>query len=183
MLNLFVPTRGATVERTVRGLTFGPGGEVQKDFVAHYGKHAGTFLSGSGNKGCLCGFDDWPAVYEIARGLLERCEVDSLSVLRFWSGDRYSLAWRVVDPDDDALCTPGELGEVLVLKPMPPERRRHRRVVRALVSLVGARATLHLKSGDARRGVVASFDAESEVGFVDDTCFVAAEVLSVDADP
>jgi hypothetical protein len=28
--------------------------------------------------------------------------------------------------------------------------------------------------------VVASFDAESEVGIIDDACFVAAEVLSVD---
>jgi hypothetical protein len=180
MLNLFVPGREAIVATAVRGLTFGPGGELQKDFVAHHGKQAGTFLAGSSDKGCLCGFDDWPALYEIARGLLERCGVGTLSVLRFWSGDRYSLAFRTIDSDDEALCTPGELGEVLVVKPMPPERRRHRRVVRALVSLVGARATLHLKSGEERRGVVASFDAESEVGIIDDACFVAAEVLSVD---
>jgi hypothetical protein len=180
MLNMFVPARTAATE-PVRGLVFSEGGEVQKDFALRYQKTKGTMLVGSGGGYCLCGFQDWDALYDVARSTMERAKVDWLAVIHFWSGDRYELVEREVDPDAPELCTAVEVGELVVLRAQPAEQRRHRRVVKALRERVGSRVTLALKSGRALNGWLQVFDAESEVGVLDETTFVAGQVLSVSA--
>jgi hypothetical protein len=122
---------------------------------------------------------DWPAIHETGRDLLSRNRLTEIATLRFWSKDRYTLAERVVDPDDPESCKPFEMGEVVVMRVEPPEKRRHRLVVRELGRRVGSSATLKLKNGRELRGVVAGFDAESETGLVGGVPFVAAQVLAV----
>jgi hypothetical protein len=178
MLNMFVPGR-ASASEPVRGLTFSAGGELQKDFVLRFGSSKGTFLVGSGPGYCLCGFDDWDALYSVARSVMERASVDWLALIHFSSGNRYELVEREVDPDEPEACTALEVGEVVILRAQPAEQRRHRRVVRALQERVGCCVTLKLKSGRALHGELREFDVESEVGRVDDTTFVAGQVLSV----
>ncbi len=59
MLNLYVPTKHVVTGPPVRGLHFAPGGEAQRQFRERFADESGIILSGSGSKGCLCGFDDW----------------------------------------------------------------------------------------------------------------------------
>src|SRR4051812_13080200 len=126
MLNLFVPLAQPVMASLVRGLAFSRSGEIQKDFAELY-RGRGTILCGSAGS-CMCGFDDWPALYEAARDVLSRNRITELAALRFWSKDRYELASRVVDPDDPESCTPLVMGEVVVIRAEPPEKRRHRLV-------------------------------------------------------
>jgi len=178
MLNMFVPARVAA-SSPVRGLTFGEGGELQKDFVLRYAKWKGTFLAGSSAGPCLCGFQDWDALYEVARGVMEQASVDWLALIHFSSGNRYELIEREVDPDEPEFCTALELGEVVVLRTQPAERRRHHRVLRRLQERVGSQVTLSLKGGRTLHGHLREFDAQSEVGRVDEAIFVAGQVMSV----
>ena len=179
MLNVFVPLLQPVMGPPVRGLHFLPSGEIQKDFAARYGRAGGVILSGACAQGCLCGFVDWNAFYEVAQDLFDRNTIESMSALRFWSKDRYELTERVVDPDDPELCTPLEPGELVVLRALPAERRRHRRLLRALVASVGSPATLQMKHGAELHGTLVAFDPESEVGTIGDRTFVAAQVLSI----
>ena len=179
MLNVFVPLLQPVMGPPVRGLHFLPSGEIQKDFAARYSRAGGVILSGACAQGCLCGFVDWNAFYELAQDLFDRNPIESMSALRFWSKDRYELTERVVDPDDPELCTPLEPGELVVLRALPAERRRHRRLLRALVACVGSPATLQMKHGAELHGTLVAFDPESEVGTLGDRTFVAAQVLSI----
>jgi hypothetical protein len=86
----------------------------------------------------------------------------------------------VVDPDDPEHCTPLEPGELVVLRTLPAERRRHRRLIRALVARVGWPATLQMKHGTELHGTLVAFDPESEVGTIGERTFVAAQVLSLE---
>jgi len=180
MLNIFVPLPRPVMGPPVRGLRFLTSGEIQKDFAARYGRTGGVILTGASAQGCLCGFEDWNAFYETARDLFDRNAIESMSALRFWSGDRYELAERVVDPDDPERCPPLEPGELVVLRTLPAERRRHRQLLRALVARVGSPATLHMKHGAELHGTLVAFDEESEVGTIGDRTFVAAQVLSIE---
>lgn len=182
MLNLFVPARAPVLPAPVRGLRFAPEGEIQRDFAARFATAPGVLLAGHGGGPCLCGFDDWDALYAIARDVLAANALESLAALRFWSGTRYELGERTIDVDDPEACTPLVVGELARLHLEPAERRRHRLVVRALTRAVGERVSLRLKSGRALRGVLVAFDAQSEVGRVEGRTFVAAEVLAVDRD-
>ena len=180
MLNVFVPLPRPVMGPPVRGLQLLASGEIQKDFAARYGCAGGVILSGSCAQGCLCGFADWNAFYELAQDLFDRNRMDSMSALRFWSKDRHELTERVVDPDDPELWTPLEPGELVVLRALPAERRRHRRLLRALVAGVGSTATLEMKHGAELHGTLVAFDPESEVGTIGDRTFVAAQVLSIE---
>jgi hypothetical protein len=180
MMNLFVPLPIPVMGPPVRGLHFKSGGEIQKDFAAKYAKAGGTILVGACAQGCLCGFIDWDAVYELSNDLFEHNAITTLSLLRFWSKSRYELTERVLDPDDPELRVPFEYGEVVVLQTLPADRRRHRRLLRALTARVGSQATLHMKHGETVHGGLTSFDPESEVGTIGDRTFVAAQVLSLD---
>ncbi len=175
---MFVPAR-AQASSVVRGLTFSDGGELQKDFVLRYGKSKGTFLVGSGASMCLCGFQDWDALYEVSRGVMDQASVEWLALIHFWSGDRYELVEREVDPDEPEFCTALELGKVVVLRAQPAEQRRHRRVLRRLQERVGSQVTLSLKGGRVLHGQLQEFDAQSEVGRIDEIIFVAGQVMSV----
>ncbi len=175
---MFVPAR-AQASSAVRGLTVSEGGELQEEFALRYEKSKGTFLVGSGPNSCLCGFRDWDALYEVARSIMEQASVDWLAIIRFWPGDRYELVEREVDPDEPELCTPPELGEIVVLRAQPAEQRRHRRVVHQLHDRVGSQVTLLLKGGRKLIGYLREFDAQSEVGRVDEVIFVAGQVMSV----
>ena len=179
MLNIFVPLPRPVMGPPVRGLHFSASGEIQKDFAARYGRAGGIILAGGCAQGCLCGFADWNAFYELAQDLFDRNAIESMSALRFWSKARYELTERVVDPDDPELCTPLAQGELLVLRTLPAERRRHRRLLRALVACVGGRTTLQMKHGAELHGTLVAFDPESEVGTVGDRTFVAAQVLAI----
>ena len=180
MLNLFVPARRVVLAPPVRGLSFDEGGEIQRDFRARFADQRGTILVGSGSGPCLCGFGDWPALYETVRALATRNAVDTIAFLKFWSGDTYRLAERVVDPDDPEQCVEVGDGEVVIARTVPVETRRHRRVVRRLGQRIGARVTLTYKHGGAHHGVVTSFDPESEVGGLDGAFFAAAQVFAVE---
>lgn len=68
MLNLWVPS-GPTIRAPVRGLRFTEAGERHRGFAARFAR-GGTILAGHGDGPCLCGFDDWPALYELVRGYL-----------------------------------------------------------------------------------------------------------------
>lgn len=103
MLNLFVPSKAPVGTTVVRGLRFEPGGEVQRDFARRFADENGIFLSGYGGGSCLCGFEDWDAVYAIARELLHRCALPWVAAVQFESGDRGELSERMVDPDDREL--------------------------------------------------------------------------------
>ena len=177
LLNIFVPVAGPVLGPPVRRFALTTGGEAQRDFAQRFAGRGGTILSGAG--GCMCGFDDWAAVYEVGRSLFDRNRVVEVAALRFWSGDRYALGSRIVDPDDEASCTPFVVGEVVVMRREPSEKRRHRDVVRALAAQVGAVATLRLKSGGHLRGLV-TFDVASETGRVGEVPFVAAQVRAVE---
>jgi hypothetical protein len=180
MINVFVPVRHPAVGPEVRGFSLGTGGEVQRDFAERYARAHGTILVGKNAKTCLCGFGDWEAFYDVARDILTRNAIATLAVVRFWSGDRYTLTERAIDPDDAELCTPVELGEVVVLCTGPPEQRRHRIVVRTLARKVGEAVTLHMKGGRELKGTLVAFDVESEVGHVGTGTFVAAQVHDVE---
>jgi hypothetical protein len=106
---------------------------------------------------------------------------DWIALVHFWSGDRYELMEREADPEDPQQCTPLETGELVVLRSVPAERRRHRLVVRALQESVGRRVTLEFKNRRAVSGVLADFDAESGVGRLDELVFVAGQVWAVQA--
>lgn len=179
MVNLYVPRAPALLGPPVRGLHFKSQGEIQHDFATRFATGPGSFLHGYGSGSCLCGFDDWPALYDVARDLIERNDVAYVAALKFWSGDRYQLAERELDPDDAEQCTPVRDGELIILRCGPAEQRRHRQVRRDLTRHVGARVTLRLKSGRALHGLLAAFDPDSEVGTLDDKPFVAAQVLEV----
>ncbi|MBI5537986.1 MAG: hypothetical protein HY898_35010 [Deltaproteobacteria bacterium] len=178
MLNMFVPAKVLAPE-PVRGLAFGEAGELQKDFVVRFRSAKGTFLVGSGPGHCLCGFDDWDALYSVARTVMGQAAIGWLALIHFWSGDRYELVEREVDPGELEACTAIEVGEVVILRAQPEEQRRHRRVVRALQERVGSYVTLTFKSGRALHGELRHFDAESEVGRLDLTTFVAGQIFSV----
>jgi len=180
MLNLFVPARAPSLGPPVRGLHFGTGGEIQRDFAERYRGTPGVILCGACASGCLCGFTDWDALYALGRDVLERNALESVSVLHFWSKDRYALTERIVDPDDPDECTKGTQGEVIVMRVAPPERRRHRRLLRALVAGVGSVATLRMKRGDSLHGTLVAFDPASEVGTIADHTFVAAQVFAIE---
>lgn len=179
MLNVFIPAARPALPPPVRGLSFVPDGEIQRDLAARYADARGVVLCGVGGGPCLCGFADWDALYEIARAVLARNRLPWMAVLHFWSGDRYTLEEHWVDPDDPEACVPHGLGELVVLRPEAPERRRHRVVVRALARAVDREVTLRLKSGRTLRGLLEAFDEESQVGRVGSRTFAAAEVLSV----
>lgn len=179
MLNLFVPVARPVACDPVRGLEFVEGGELQRDFAARFAAQ-GTILAGVGGGPCLCGFDDWPALYEIARAQLAANGVSEVAFLKFWSGDKLRLTEQIVDPDDPAQCVEVPVGVVVIVRGGPAEPRRHRRVVRALTQRVGTRVTLRRKSGVDLHGVLRAFDPESEVGDVDGTFVIAAQVHAVD---
>lgn len=180
MLNIFVPLARPVMGPPVRGLHFLPSGEIQKDFAARYCRAGGVILSGACAQGCLCGFVDWNAFYELAQGVFDRNAIESMCGLRFWSKDRYELTERVVDPDEPEHCTALEPGELIVLRTQPADRRRHRRLIRALVAHIGSPATLHMKHGAELHGTLVAFDPESEVGTIGERTFVAAQVLSIE---
>ena len=180
MLNIFVPLARPVMGPPVRGLHFLVSGEIQKDFATRYGRAGGVILSGACAQGCLCAFVDWNAFYELARGVFDRNPIESMCGLRFGSKERYVLTERVVDPDEPEACTPLEPGELVVLRTLPAERRRHRRLIRALVARVGSLATLQMKHGAELHGMLVAFDPESEVGTIGDRTFVAAQVLVIE---
>jgi hypothetical protein len=175
MLNLLVPTPAAVAPPAIRGLAFSGAGEVQRDFAARYPR--GTPFVATCSTGCLCGFRDWDAVYEAASYAMEANQTREVALLHFWSGDRYTLTERGVDPDDAEALRPLIDGEVVVLRTDHPGQRRHRRLLRELTRAIGTVVDLRLKSGRTLHGVLVAFDAESEVGRVDARVFVAAEVL------
>jgi hypothetical protein len=179
LLNLFVPRKVPELGPPVRHLSFGDGGEIHEAFAALYAGR-GAVLAASSKFGCLCGFNDWDAVYETARDLVVRNAVSEIVFLRFWSGDRYKLRTRTVDPDDAESCRPLERGEVVVVHTGPPEQRRHRLVVRSLVRAVGEKATLRLKGGRTLSGTVTAFDEVSETGAIGDVAFVAGQVMALE---
>lgn len=182
MLNAFVPTASAAqvaLVAPVRGLSFGALGEVQRDFAARSARGAGAVLIGRRRGDCLCGFDDWPALYEALRALLVANRAERVEALLFWSGDRYALSERAVDLDEPRDHAPFALGEVVIARIEPAERRRHRGIVRALAGAVGADVTLRLKSGRELRGTIEEFDPESEVGRIGGRAFVAGEVMGI----
>jgi hypothetical protein len=179
MLNLFVPVAAASAGPTVRGLHLETTGEIQRDFSARFAAERGTFFAAQGGRSCLCGFDDWPALYTIGRELLGRHRASHVALLRFWSGDRYELVERAVDLDDAEQLTPIAVGEVVIASIEPAERRRHRLVVRALRRRVGSVVTLTLRSGRTVHGTLVEFDPESEVGRVDEHIIVAGQVHEV----
>jgi hypothetical protein len=178
MLNLFVPKVGAAAPEAVRGLMFVSEGEIQKDFSAQYSR--GTMFAATCSTGCLCGYDDWSAMYEAAMVAMEQNQTREVALLHFWAGQRYTLTERIVDPDDNEALTPLIDGEVVVLRGEQKDQRRHRRLLAALGRAMGSVVELRLKSGGRVRGVLVEFDAESEVGRVDARVFVAAEVLQVE---
>jgi hypothetical protein len=180
MLNLFVPVARPALGAPVRGLRFAIGGEIQRDMAARFAADAGTILCGYGGGMCLCGFADWPGLYELARDLRVRNAVDYVALLKFFSGRRYRLVERAVDLDDAEMCTPVDDGVLVVARCEPREPRRHRQVVRALSRSVGAHVVLRLKSGRVLPGVLLAFDPETQVGSVDDRAFVAGQVLAVE---
>lgn len=178
MLNLFLPSEVPCETDQLRGFGFSSGGELQKDFVARFHHEQGTFLVGF-NGYCLCGFNDWEAMYKVARTAMLTHDVKWAAVVHFWSGDRYELVEREVDPDDTAACTPVEEGEVVVLRHQPPARRQHRQVLTTLERSVGQRVSLKLKNGRAIHGVLTAFDANTEVGQVEGQVIVAGQVFTV----
>ncbi len=178
MLNLFVPARGTSPLKVVRGLKFQPDGEIQSDFASRFARTSGAILVGSGPQGCLCGFSDWDALVEIARDALSRERVPELVALRFWSRERYSLTERIVDLDEVQGVVPA-MGELVRMRVLAPEQRRHREIVRALERSLTAVVTLRLRSGEVLEGTLEAFDAESDVGTIDGRPFVAWEILEV----
>ena len=179
MLNLFVPVKRTAPCPPVRGLEFVDGGEVQRDFKARYAGQ-GTILAGVGTGQCLCGFEDWPALYEIARAQLTANGVSQVAFLKFWSGDTLRLTDRVVDPDDPEQCVEVPDGVIVIARTGPAGPRRHRQVVRSLSQRLGTAVTLRRKTGIDLHGVLRAFDPESEVGDLDGTFFVAAQLHAVD---
>lgn len=179
MLNVFVPVAPAVAGPAVRGLHLSLTGEIQRDFAARFARQHGTMFAGQGGRSCLCGFDDWPALYAIARDLMARNAVPQVALLRFWSGDRYELPERTVDLEDAEQLTPLNVGEVVIALIEPAERRRHRLVLRALQRRIGTVVSLTLRSGRTVHGTLVEFDPESEVGRVDDHPIVAGQVHEV----
>jgi hypothetical protein len=179
MLNLFVPVKRPVACRPVRGLEFVEGGEIQRDFEARFADQ-GAILAGAGQGPCLCGFDDWPALYEIARALLDANGVSEVAFLKFWSGDKLRLTEHVIDPDDPDQCVSVPDGVIVIARAGPAEARRHGRVVRSLTQRLGTAVTLRRKSGIDLHGVLCAFDPESEIGDVEGTFFVAAQIHAVD---
>jgi len=178
MLNLFIPFARPILPRPVRGLKFERHGEIQRDFAARYSTVGGVFLAGYGGGYCLCGFNDWDAVFQIAREITAKSVLSWVAALHFWSGDRYELGERRIDPEDPEACVPVPIGMVAFLQAEPPERRRHRLVLRSLTRAVGTTVALRLKSGRTLHGPLVSFDCESEVAEIDGRPVVAAEVLA-----
>jgi hypothetical protein len=177
MINLFVPVAPLEALGPVRGLTFGPSGEVQKDFAARFAGR-GTILVGFGPQGCLCGFADWEALREVARDAITRHGVDEIAAMRFWSGDRHPLRERKIDLDQGPLEAP-EIGEIVHLCMLPPEQRRHRDLVAALQSHVGGPVTLRTRGGRVIRGTLEAFDTESDCGTIDGEPFTTWELTAV----
>jgi hypothetical protein len=178
MLNLLIPVKGAAASTPVRGLRFSSEGEVQRQFAKSFARE-GTILVGSGSKGCLCGFGDWDAFYEIVRDLMHRHRVEWASAIHFWSGVVYELTERSFDPYDTEECTELLYGEIAVMRAAHPEQRRHRRVVRALARRVGGAVVLRMKGGREIQGTLTQFDAEAEVGSLGGATFIAAQVFEV----
>jgi len=178
----FVPCTRVRLPEPVRGLFLRDDGEVHRDFARHFAKEKGTLLCFDSGGQCMCGFNDWPAMYDVGRGLLAANEVPWVALFFFWSSDRYTPDVRIVDPEDADALAPLVPGEIVVLRPLPTERRRHRSVVRALELAVGTTVTLRLKGGGVRHGMLGTFDGESEVGTIGDTVVVAGQVLGVEPD-
>lgn len=177
MINLFIPVASPVLPEPVRGLAFETGGELQRDFRDRYGARGAIVSAFCGY--CLCGFEDWEALFEAARAIIAANRVDHVAVVHFDSGSRYELTEREVDPFDDGVATECAIGEVTILRPDSPEKRRHKQLVRALFARIGNEVTLRLKSGKILRGSLAAFDAESQTGRVANTPFAAAQVLEV----
>jgi small nuclear ribonucleoprotein (snRNP)-like protein len=177
--NVFVPCQAPRLPEAIRGLGLREDGEVHRDFARHFAKQNGTMLCVESGSGCLCGFDDWPALYELGRQLLAANRVARVALFFFWASDRYTITARQIDPDDPETCTPLVPGELAVLEPVPVERRRHRNTVRELTRSVGQAVALRLKSGGVRRGRLTAFDVVSEVGMVDAQVVTAGQVLEV----
>jgi hypothetical protein len=178
MLNLFVPAAPLGEIAPVRGLRFGPSGEVQSQLRGWLGDRRGTTLVGSGPAGCLCGFVDWDALERVVRDVLAREGVDEVVVMRFWSGAVYPHAERILELDDGAHAPPA-MGELVRMRALSPEMKRHRDLVRALSDHAGEEVTLAMRSGGAVRGTLA-FDVESEVGSIGARAFVVWEILRVE---
>jgi hypothetical protein len=180
MLNLFVPVPGLTLVPAAHGLWFEPGGEIRREFAARFAAERGTILAGYRKNRCLCGFDDWTALYDLARELMAQHSVEAVALLLFFSGTRGPLPERIVDPEDQELCTAGLLDELIIVRREPAAQRNYRKVMRSLARRIGEPVVVRLKSGRALHGALVAFDTESEVGSVDDQVFVAGQVLAVE---
>jgi hypothetical protein len=176
MLNLYVPVARPELGPPVRGLYFCEGLEVQRDFRDRFVGMSGIVLGGAGGGYCLCGFRDWQSLREIGCDAIRRNRVPWVAFLFFASGDGGPLNERVVDPEDPESDVRIERCEILMMQPDPPERRRHRLLVRALARKAGENVELRMKSGQRLGGLLASFDGATEVGQIGDRIFVAAEV-------
>jgi len=179
MLNLYLPTPAPVAAPAVRGFEFVPGGEVQKDFRQRFPD--GAIWAGHCAGPCLCGFSDWPALWQHTRELVEANRVQTAAVVSFWAGSRYTLRDRTVDLGDEAITVTLTEGEVALLVIQPPARRAHARVVSELTGRVGGPVIVQLKNGITLRGTLGAFDPISECGEVDGTPFVASAVRQVTA--
>ncbi len=177
--NVFVPKVGATPPAPVHGYRLEVDAQVHRDFVQHHAKDRGTMLSVVSGGQCLCGFDDWEALHALGREALNANGAPWVSLFFYWANDRYEPTVRVVDPYDPTSVGAVACGEIVVLRPEPPERRRHRSVVRALTAAVGSNVTLSLKDGSTASGSLAAFDEVAETGEIDGRVIVAAQVRSV----
>jgi hypothetical protein len=177
MINLFVPCKKPMIPAAVRALSFADLGEIQRDFEARYEKQ-GTILRGFSSAHCLCGFADWAALIETVRELMGKNAVKQAAAIHFWSGDRYQLNGRIVDPFDDELIASEQfpLGELVIFETIAPARRIHHKTVKKLSSLVSSHVVLLLKNGQEICGHLESFDITSEVGSLGTKTFVAAQV-------
>lgn len=103
--------------------------------------------------------------------------------MKFWSGDHAATGEVTLDPEDPADCAPIPDGTIALARRVPPDRRRHRQVVRELARRVGQVVVVHHKDGRVTRGTLEAFDAESEAGLIDGTPLVAAQLAAVDPAP
>src|SRR5690349_15114644 len=97
-VNVFVPAE-RVVESSTPRLSLWSGGEVQRDFASRLASASirGSIFSVVTGQSCLCGFNDWPALYELGRALLRDNRVESVSMLWFGSSWRGTLSERMVD--------------------------------------------------------------------------------------
>lgn len=177
--SVFVPKVGPVLPAPVRGYRLVPDGDPHRDFVTHHANDRGAVLAVVSGSQCLCGFGDWAALHALGREALVANGVAWVSLFFYWASDRYAPTVREVDPEDPTSVGAIAPGEIVVLRPELPERRRHRMVVRALTAAVGTTVTLALERGRRISGLLTSFDAVAEVGEVDGRAIVAAQVRSL----